>query len=76
MARQSKSGTTAITTVRRKRSPSIARGKEVNPATYFMRTRVRLETGDARYAWVNRTLFAGTGAHLDGQVVVSFFALD
>ncbi len=54
---------------------AIARGEEVNPASYYMRTHARLETGDARYSWVNRTLFVGTGARLDGQVVVSLFAL-
>ncbi|GAB4521970.1 MAG: DUF3237 domain-containing protein [Roseibium sp.] len=55
---------------------AIARGEDVDPATYYMRTHARLETGDARYAWVNRTLFVGTGARLDGQVIVSLFALD
>ena len=55
---------------------AIARGEEVDPASYYMRTHARLETGDPRYAWVNRTLFVGTGARLDGQVIVSLFALD
>jgi hypothetical protein len=55
---------------------AIARGEEVDPKSYYMRTHARLETGDERYAWVNRTLFVGTGARLDGQVVVSLFALD
>lgn len=55
---------------------AIARGEEVDPAAYYMRTHARLETGDPRYAWVNRTLFVGTGARLDGQVVVSLFALN
>ena len=55
---------------------AIARGEEVDPASYYMRTHARLETGDPRYDWVNRTLFVGTGARLDGQVVVSLFALD
>lgn len=55
---------------------AVARGEEVDPSTYYMRTHARLETGDARYAWVNRTLFVGTGARLKGQVIVSLFALD
>ena len=55
---------------------AVARGEEVDPATYYMRTHARLETGDPRYAWVNRTLFVGTGARLEGQVVVSLFALE
>lgn len=55
---------------------AIARGEEVDPGSYYMRTHARLETGDPRYAWVNKTLFVGTGARLQGQVVVSLFALD
>lgn len=55
---------------------AIARGEEVDPASYYMRTHARLETGDPRYDWVNRTLFVGTGARLNGQVVVSLFALE
>ncbi|MDF1728247.1 MAG: DUF3237 domain-containing protein, partial [Sulfitobacter sp.] len=41
---------------------AVARGEEVDPASYYMRTHARLETGDARYDWVNRTLFVGVGA--------------
>ena len=55
---------------------AIARGDEVDPATYYMRTQARLETGDARYAWVNRTLFVGNGARLAGKVIVSLFAVE
>ena len=55
---------------------AIARGEEVDPASYYMRTHARLETGDPRYGWVNRTLFVGSGARLDGKVVVSLFALE
>ncbi|MEE4347131.1 MAG: DUF3237 domain-containing protein [Paracoccaceae bacterium] len=55
---------------------AIARGEEVDPGRYYMRTHARLETGDARYDWVNRTLFVGTGARLAGQVVISLFALE
>ena len=53
----------------------VAKGEDVDPAEYYMRTHCRLETGDARYDWVNRTLFVGTGARLASQVVVSLFAL-
>ena len=55
---------------------AIARGEEVDPSIYYMRTHARLETGDPRYDWVNRTLFVGTGARKSGQVVVSLFALE
>lgn len=55
---------------------AIARGEEVDPGRYYMRTQARLESGDARYAWVNRTLFVGTGARLAGKVVISLFAVE
>ena len=55
---------------------AIARGEEVDPDSYYMRTHARLESGDARYDWVNRTLFVGSGARRAGQVVISLFALE
>ena len=54
---------------------AIARGDEVSPESYYMRTHAKLETGDPRYAWVNRTLFVGTGARLQQAVTLSLFAL-
>ena len=36
---------------------AVARGEDVDPTTYYMRTHARLETGDERYGWVNNTLF-------------------
>ncbi|MBF9044360.1 DUF3237 family protein [Rhodobacterales bacterium HKCCE4037] len=54
----------------------VAAGKDVPPDAYYMRTHARLETGDARYAWVNRTLFVGTGARFASAVKVSLFALE
>ena len=53
----------------------LAAGEEVAPDQYYMRTHARLETGDARYDWVNRTLFVGTGARLASAVQVSLFAI-
>lgn len=55
---------------------AVARGEDVDPALYYMRTQARLETGDARYDWVNRTLFTGVGARRDGQVVISLYAIE
>ncbi|MBF9030941.1 DUF3237 family protein [Rhodobacterales bacterium HKCCE3408] len=54
---------------------AIARGEDVDPSSYYMRTQARLESGHPDYEWVNRTLFVGTGARLDGKVIVSLFAL-
>ena len=54
---------------------AIARGEEVDPGSYYMRTHARLETGDPRYAWVNRTLFVGTGTRQAESVRIELFAL-
>lgn len=54
---------------------AVGRGEDVSPDQYYMRTHARLETGDHRYAWVNRTLFVGTGARLKQEVVLSLFAI-
>jgi hypothetical protein len=40
-----------------------------------MRTHARLETGDARYDWVNRTLFIGVGARNQSSVQVELYAI-
>lgn len=55
---------------------ALAQGKEVSPDAYYMRTHARLETGDERYDWVNKTLFVGRGARKAQQVVVSLFAIE
>ncbi|WP_068109394.1 DUF3237 domain-containing protein [Tropicimonas marinistellae] len=55
---------------------ALARGEDVDPASYYFRTSARLETGDARYDWVNRTIFVGTGQRLASAVRVSLFSLD
>ncbi|MDP5361069.1 MAG: DUF3237 domain-containing protein [Paracoccaceae bacterium] len=54
---------------------AIARGEEVSPDSYYMRTHARLETGDDRYAWVNRTLFVGVGARKEQTVLMRLYAL-
>ena len=55
---------------------AVARGAPVDPASYYMRTHARLETGDPRYAWVNRTLFVGVGARNKQSVNVDLYALE
>lgn len=54
---------------------AVARGEPVPPDAYYMRTQARLESGDARYHWVNRTLFVGSGARLADRVRIALFAL-
>lgn len=52
---------------------ALARGEEVDPATYYMRTTARLETADARYDWLNRIITVGTGAREADAVRISLF---
>ncbi|UUX48961.1 DUF3237 domain-containing protein [Nisaea acidiphila] len=53
----------------------LAAGEAVDPGEYYMRTAAHLETGNPRYAWVNRTLFVGTGARLPSAVEIALFAV-
>lgn len=54
---------------------AVARGESVPHGAYYMRTQARLETGDPRYGWVNRTLFVGTGARHAQAVTISLYAI-
>jgi hypothetical protein len=54
---------------------ALARGEDVPPDAYTMRTQARLETGDPRHAWVNHTLFVGTGARRAASVHIAFWAI-
>jgi hypothetical protein len=54
---------------------AVGRGEDVDPASYYMRTQARLETGDARYDWVNRMLFVGVGARQSAAVRLDLYAV-
>ena len=53
----------------------LAKGEEVSPDEYYMRTLARLETGDERYDWVNRMVFVGTGARFKEAVQISLYCV-
>ncbi len=53
----------------------LAAGLPVDPSQYYMRTWPRLKTGDPRYAWVNRTLFVGTGERMPDSVRIGVFEI-
>ncbi|MCI4666461.1 MAG: DUF3237 domain-containing protein [Neomegalonema sp.] len=55
---------------------ALSRGEPVDPSAYYFRTTARLETGDARYAWVNHTLFVGSGAREADKVRISLFTIE
>ena len=55
---------------------AVGRGEDVDPSSYYMRTHAKLETGDPRYAWVNRMLFVGAGGRQKSSVFVNLFAIE
>ena len=40
---------------------ALARGEAVDPASYYFRTTARFETGDPKYAFLNRLVAVSTG---------------
>lgn len=51
----------------------LGAGEDVDPSAYYMRTRPSLETADPRHAWVNRTLFIGTGSRQAASVRIEIY---
>jgi hypothetical protein len=51
----------------------LSLGEEVDPSLYYMRTTPLFETGDARYAWLNRLICVGTGARKKSSVHLEIF---
>lgn len=54
----------------------LAAGEDANPNLCTMRTSVRLETGDVRYAWVNRTVFVCSGSRSADGVEIDLYAVE
>lgn len=54
---------------------AIARGDAVDPASYYMRTHARFETGDPRYLWLNKLLAVGAGAREASAVRMRLFEI-
>ena len=52
---------------------ALGRGETVDPSLYYMRTHPRFETGDDRYAWLNRLICVGTGAREAAAVVIKVY---
>ena len=51
----------------------LSLGEEVDPSLYYMRTTPLFETGDSRYAWLNRLICVGTGARGKNSVSLEVF---
>lgn len=52
---------------------ALGRGEAVDPSTYYMRTHPRFETGDERYAWLNRLICVGTGMREAAAVRIAVY---
>lgn len=55
---------------------ALARGEDVDPASYYMRTAARLETGDARYGWVNHMIFVCAGIRRASAVEIAYYKVE
>jgi hypothetical protein len=53
----------------------LAAGEALDPSLYYMRTTPWFETGDERYAWLNRTICVGSGERHAGAVRIDFYAV-
>jgi len=51
----------------------LASGAVVDPGAYYMRMTPWFETGDARYAWLNRLVCVASGARQAGAVHLEVF---
>ena len=48
---------------------ALGRGEKVDPSAYYFRTTPRFETGDPRYAFLNRVLAVSSGdRRADGPI--------
>ena len=52
---------------------ALGRGEPVDPSLYYMRTHPRFETGDERYAWLNRLICVGTGMREAAAVRIAVY---
>ena len=48
---------------------AVSSGTPTDFADHYIRTAFTLETGDARYSWVNHALFVGEGRFRTGSVI-------
>lgn len=53
----------------------IARGEDVAPSTYYLRSVAFFETGSADYDWLNRIIAVGVGARLPNAALYRLFEI-
>lgn len=54
---------------------ALGRGEDVDPAKYFFRTAMRFETGDAKFAWLNRTMAVASAVRKARRVELTVYKL-
>jgi hypothetical protein len=54
---------------------ALAAGQKVDPARYYFRGATFFETGDARYAWLTRSIVVCTGEREPAAVKLKFFQM-
>jgi len=54
---------------------SLLRGESVDPRQVYFRGQVSLETGDARWSWLNERQFLCVGERRPAQVLMSFYVV-
>ena len=50
-------------------------GEVVDPAQYYFRMTPLIETGDARYAWLNSLIMVGSGMRTKDRVIYDVYAI-
>jgi hypothetical protein len=53
----------------------IARGEEVDPASYYFRAAPMFETAAPELAWLNRTIMVCTGVRTRDRVILDFYVV-
>ncbi len=51
-------------------------GEVVDPAEYYFRMTPLIETGDARYAWLNSLIMVGSGMRTRDRVIYDVYAVE
>ena len=52
---------------------AIARGEQVDPGKYYFRASPTFETGDKKYAWLNRIISVCSGVRTKEEVLLDFY---
>ena len=52
---------------------AIARGEQVDPIKYYFRATPTFETGDKKYAWLNRIICVCSGVRTKEEVLLDFY---